>query len=68
MWRLLQKSAEDDATVKNVAIFGHSLGAKAALLMALTCSWDTVFGRCPVVKRGSQSTEHYCVGGVWYEG
>jgi pimeloyl-ACP methyl ester carboxylesterase len=38
------KPAEDDATVKNVAIFGHSMGAKAALLMAFACSWDTVFG------------------------
>lgn len=30
---------EDDA-VKNVAIIGHSMGAKAALLMALSCSVD----------------------------
>lgn len=31
------KPDEDDA-VQNVAIFGHSMGAKAALLMALSCS------------------------------
>lgn len=62
------KPAEDDATVKNVAIFGCSMGAKATLLMALACSWDTVFGRCPVVKRDGQSTEQYCVGGIWYKG
>ncbi|KAL7515869.1 hypothetical protein ACHAWX_000940, partial [Stephanocyclus meneghinianus] len=33
------KQEEDDA-VKNVAIIGHSMGAKAALLMALSCSVD----------------------------
>ncbi|KAL3789418.1 hypothetical protein HJC23_001966 [Cyclotella cryptica] len=31
---------EEGAVGKNLAIFGHSMGAKAALLMALSCSVD----------------------------